>query len=170
MKKTTLCFLVKAKAGGLPEEVMLARKKKGLGEGNWNGVGGKVEPGETCEEAAARETWEETGAIIEEKDLEKAAVISFKHPKERNGWDQECHIYLTRRWKGTPAESQEMMEPRWFPVSALPFKDMWPDDPHWLPLVLAGKKLRAAFHFSKDGKGFDSFQIDEVKDLSTENK
>lgn len=35
----------------------------------WELPGGKIEPGETPEEAAVREAWEETGAVI--KDVEK---------------------------------------------------------------------------------------------------
>ena len=36
-------------------EVLLGMKKRGFGEGKWNGFGGKVEAGETIVEAAARE-------------------------------------------------------------------------------------------------------------------
>jgi 8-oxo-dGTP pyrophosphatase MutT (NUDIX family) len=28
-------------------DILLAMKKRGFGEGKWNGAGGKVEPGET---------------------------------------------------------------------------------------------------------------------------
>lgn len=34
--------------------ILLGLKKKGFGEGRWNGFGGKVEPGETIHEAAVR--------------------------------------------------------------------------------------------------------------------
>ena len=43
MKISTLCFLVK------DNQILLAMKKRGFGEGKWNGVGGKVNPGETIE-------------------------------------------------------------------------------------------------------------------------
>jgi len=51
----TLLYVMK---GG---EVLLIRKKRGLGTGYYNGVGGKVKPGETPEQAAAREMAEEVG-------------------------------------------------------------------------------------------------------------
>lgn len=35
--------------------VLLGQKKRGFGEGYYNGFGGKVEPGETVAQAAARE-------------------------------------------------------------------------------------------------------------------
>ena len=43
------------------ERVLLGMKKRGFGEGRWNGFGGKLHEGETCEEAALRELEEESG-------------------------------------------------------------------------------------------------------------
>ena len=39
--------------------ILLGMKKRGFGEGRWNGFGGKVETGETIEEGAKRELKEE---------------------------------------------------------------------------------------------------------------
>ncbi len=47
-KLYTLVFLVD------DDRVLLGMKKRGFGAGKWNGFGGKVEPGETIEEAAIR--------------------------------------------------------------------------------------------------------------------
>ena len=44
-------------------------KKRGFGEGKWNGFGGKVEVGETIVEAAAREVKEECGYVVKTEDL-----------------------------------------------------------------------------------------------------
>ena len=57
MKKmeTTLCLLRRN------EEILLAMKKRGFGEGKYNGVGGKIEGTETPEAAMLRETKEEIG-------------------------------------------------------------------------------------------------------------
>lgn len=35
-------------------EVLLGMKNRGIGEGKWNGFGGKVEPNETIDDAAKR--------------------------------------------------------------------------------------------------------------------
>lgn len=37
-----------------PGKVLLGMKKRGFGVGKWNGFGGKVQPGETIEDAARR--------------------------------------------------------------------------------------------------------------------
>lgn len=37
-----------------PGRVLLGMKKRGFGAGKWNGFGGKVQPGESIEDAARR--------------------------------------------------------------------------------------------------------------------
>ncbi|MGD2110491.1 MAG: NUDIX domain-containing protein, partial [Phycisphaerae bacterium] len=49
----TLLFVIRA------GEILLIRKKRGLGAGKINGPGGRVDPGETPREAAIREVQEE---------------------------------------------------------------------------------------------------------------
>lgn len=49
-KVLTLAFIRDLERG----ELLLGLKKRGFGEGNWNGFGGKVELGETIEEGAIR--------------------------------------------------------------------------------------------------------------------
>lgn len=62
LTRTCLCLLVRENLLARGSEVLLGRKKRGLGAGNITGVGGHVEPGETASQAAARELKEETGA------------------------------------------------------------------------------------------------------------
>lgn len=39
------------------------------------------------------------------------------------------------------------MRPKWFPISEVPFDDMWPDDILWFPLMLKGQKFSGYFKF-----------------------
>ena len=55
MTKGTLVYIIKN------NEVLLAMKKRGFGEGKWNGPGGKLHPGEDPIVCAARELEEEIG-------------------------------------------------------------------------------------------------------------
>ncbi|HIT94158.1 MAG TPA: 8-oxo-dGTP diphosphatase [Candidatus Faecivivens stercoripullorum] len=72
MRNTTLCYL--ERDGSL---LMLFRNKKAVDEnhGKWIGVGGKFEEGETPEECAVREVYEETGLKV--GSLRLRGIITF---------------------------------------------------------------------------------------------
>ena len=161
MKDTTLCLLVRGEGEG--RHILLAMKKRGFGQGKWNGVGGKVNEGETVEQALVRETGEEIGVRI--KDFQKAADLTFvfSGEKPKPDWNQRCHVYLATEWEGEPEESEEM-RPKWYPVSKIPFDKMWPDDRHWLPRVLESKKVEATFTFiGEKGDVLKDVSLREVK-------
>ena len=137
MKNTTLLFLVKKEEGKITD-ICLAMKKRGFGAGRWNGVGGKVEGGESVAEATIRETKEEIGVTA--KNLEKVGEVFFSF-KFKPEWNQTVHIYVTEVWDGEPLESEEM-SPVWHTTDAIPYVDMWPSDTFWLPKVLEGNKIK----------------------------
>lgn len=147
MKDGTLCFVLEC---GPPEQVLLGYKKGGFGAGKIDGFGGKVEPGETIAEAAARELLEESSITAAADQLEYVALLDFSFPN-RPEWSQLVHAFVARQWTGTPAESDEMI-PRWYVLNDIPFAGMWGDSPHWLPLVLAGRRLRARIVFQEDNE------------------
>ena len=126
-------------------KVLLGLKKRGFGAGRWNGFGGKVESGETIEDAAKRELLEEAGIIVE--NLEQFGTLEFSW--EGKPEILEVHIFKALDFKGEPAESEEM-KPQWFDVSEIPFDKMWPDDKYWFPLFLADKKFNGKFLFGEN--------------------
>lgn len=145
MKQATLCLLLKE------DKVLLAMKKRGFGMGKWNGAGGKfdLEKGDKdILDAAIRETKEEIG--VELKNPEKVGVFRFTFANKEE-WNQDVTVFTAKEWLGDPVESEEMA-PKWFPVSEIPYESMWPDDMHWLPHVLQGKKVKAEFMFGEDDK------------------
>lgn len=150
----TLLFLLREDK----KEILLAMKKRGFGEGKWNGVGGKVEEGETVEQAVIREAQEEIGVGLDEKDLVQRGELffSFDAPDEAR---LRVRIFTTTCWEGTPAESEEM-SPKWFSFEDVPYNDMWVDDPHWLPELLSGKNIHGEFRFTADGSEILSHHVD----------
>jgi 8-oxo-dGTP pyrophosphatase MutT (NUDIX family) len=55
---TIPCTLILLRKGDM---ILLAKKRRGFCQGNFNGIGGKLNPGETVEDAVVRETKEEIG-------------------------------------------------------------------------------------------------------------
>lgn len=124
------------------ERVLLGLKKRGFGEGKWNGFGGKIEAGETVEEAARREVKEEAGLLLEECRKRGVLVFEFEDGSE----EMEVHVFSSESFEGEPQESDEM-RPEWFSKSEIPFHLMWADDVHWMPLLFAGKDFKGRFRF-----------------------
>lgn len=141
MIEATLCFPLRRLESAT--EVLLIEKRRGLGEGWYNGPGGKLEPGETPRECAARETREEVGLRVDSDELEKAAELTFLLDGEGHTF---CHVYRTTSFAGEPRESPEA-RPEWVPVDAVPYEQMWEDDRLWLPDVLAGETVVGEFRF-----------------------
>lgn len=137
-KVLTLSFIIDN------EQVLLGMKKRGFGVGRWNGFGGKVEAGETVEAAAGREVEEEIGVIAREVSLCGRLTFTFKTSTET----LLVYVYRITKWQGEPVETEEM-RPQWFTEAAIPYQEMWSDDIHWLPLLLAGQCFVGSFHFDR---------------------
>jgi len=132
-------------------EVLLILKKRGLGTGKINGPGGRVENGETWEQAAIRETREETG--LTPSRLAAAAELRFQFV---DGYSLDVRVFTAAGWSGTLTACDEA-DPFWHSERTLPWTRMWADDSLWLPQVLAGRRVRAWFVF--DGESMREARV-----------
>ena len=156
-KLLTLCVINQG------DMVLLGMKKRGFGAGRWNGFGGKLEAGETIEEAALREVKEVVGLDI--LDFAEIGNINFEF---EIGEDKllEVHIFRATEFDGEPVETEEM-KPEWFSVNEIPYDQMWSDDKYWIPYLLENKKFEGRFLFDKpattehEGKIID-YLIEEI--------
>jgi 8-oxo-dGTP pyrophosphatase MutT (NUDIX family) len=160
-KQATLVFLIRQEGNG-DREVCLAMKKRGLGEGLYNGTGGKVEPGETIVHAACREAQEEINVSINPQNLEKVAELHFRFEVEPQ-WDQVGNVFICKDWQGEPAESEEM-KPEWFSIKDIPFERMWASDRVWLPRVLAGENVHGVLLLG-EANTVTSIDLETVQDF-----
>jgi 8-oxo-dGTP diphosphatase len=145
----TLLFVVQN------NHVLLIEKKRGLGAGNINGPGGKVDPGETPLECAIRETQEEL--LITPGGVHFVAELLF------HAYDFpriHAFAYIADHFSGVPRETEEAV-PIWFPIDAIPFNKMWEDDQYWLPRVLEGEILKGKFTFQ--GESLVDFLIEPIQ-------
>jgi 8-oxo-dGTP diphosphatase/2-hydroxy-dATP diphosphatase len=153
-KPLTLCLAIR------DGQVLLGMKKRGFGAGRWNGFGGKLEPGESIETAARREMSEECGVHIEA--MEEVGIHEFEFEKNK-GEILEVHVFRVDSFSGTPVETEEM-RPAWFRFEDIPYDAMWPDDRHWLPMFLEGKKFRGYFLFGENDTVTDK-KLNEISIL-----
>lgn len=148
-EEATLCYIVEDR------EVLLIWKKRGVGEGLYNGPGGKLEDQDSSPvEAARREVKEEVK--VEPRELEKVAELEFV-----NGNDlfMYVHVFKTTEYRGEPGETEEA-RPEWFFVDAMPYDQMWPDDRHWMPEMFDGKQIHARFQFDESGNELKDWEIE----------
>ena len=131
LKNATLCYLRRG------DEILLAPKLTYIGEGLFNGYGGGIEDGEKPEVTALRELQEESGVVGNPAALRKIAVADC-HNTKSDGEVFVCrvHVYVLTEWTGTPVASEEMGEPVWFNLSAMPYAEMMPGDGLWAPVAL----------------------------------
>jgi len=141
------------------DRMLLGMKKRGFGQGKWNGFGGKVQEGESIEEAMKRELKEETGLYV--RSFEKRGVLEFVY--QDDNVIHETHLFCVTDFDGAPLETEEM-KPQWFSVNEIPFEAMWPDDKYWFPLFLEGKNFQGTFRFL-DKNTISDYKLHEVDSL-----
>jgi len=139
MQPATLCYLLRG------DEILLIRKKRGLGEGKIVGPGGKVESGETPRDAAVREVEEEVRVSVETPT--KVGEFEFVFGESR---EMFVHVFRAEEFSGEPRETEEA-DPRWFDVADMPYDEMWEDDRLWMPHLLSGETFSGWFRFDSDG-------------------
>lgn len=133
--RATLLFVIK------DGQILLIRKKRGLGAGKINGPGGKIDPGESPLECAIRETQEEIGiTAIAPK---KLGELWFQFT---DGLRLFATAFRAEDCTGEAVETDEAT-PLWTPLDAIPYAEMWADDRLWLPHLIDGDEfmLRAVF-------------------------
>ena len=134
-QRASLLFVIHA------GQILLIHKKRGLGAGNINGPGGRLEPGETAHAAAIREVQEEL--CITPDGVRECGALFFQFV---DGLSIHCTVFRADAYTGTPTETDEAI-PLWAPLDAIPYARMWADDAHWLPLLLAGRHFTGYFIF-----------------------
>ena len=134
----TECFVVR------DGQILLIRKKRGLGAGKLVGPGGRFEAGETALECAIRELEEElhitpTGVVAR-------GELDFQFA---DGYAIRVFVFSATSYRGEPTETDEAI-PAWHPLDALPYPEMWADNPHWVPLLLRGTPFSGRYMFDGD--------------------
>lgn len=92
-------------------------------KGKWNGLGGKLEPGETPEECVIREVREECGLTIKTPVLK--GLLTFPAFDGFDDW--YVFVYVATAFEGAATESEEGVL-KWIPDAELVHLTLWDGD------------------------------------------
>lgn len=125
LKLATLCYVRRGE-----QTLMIHRIKKAndMHQGRWNGLGGKLDPGETPEECARREICEESGLSVGELSLK--GFLTF--PGFANDDDWYAFVFIATGCHG------ELIDPEegnlaWIENSQLLSLNLWDGDRLFIP-------------------------------------
>jgi 8-oxo-dGTP diphosphatase len=104
------------------------KKPNDMHQGKWNGLGGKLEPGESPEDCVRREVEEESGLLVKKMWLK--GFLSF--PGFSNDEDWYAFVFVVPEFEGQIIESLEGVL-KWIDNSDLFQLNLWEGDRIFLP-------------------------------------
>ena len=105
------------------------KKKNDINKGKWIGIGGHVEPNETIDQCAIRETKEETGLDVQSRSRCRADLVIDDTLK------MMMYIYEITDFSGELKECDEG-DLKWIPIKDIYNYPMWEGDKAFLPKVI----------------------------------
>ena len=154
MKKfipATLCYIEKDN-----KILMLHRvkKEKDMHKGKWNGLGGKLEAGETPKECAIREIYEESGLRATELFLN--GLIVFPLFDGENDW--HAYLYHVTDFEGGLISDSAEGNLKWIDKDKVLDLNLWEGDRVFIPWVLENRRFMAKFIYKN--KVFKDYQVE----------
>jgi len=97
---------------------ILLLKQTNPNGGNYTLVGGTIEKGESARQCLIRESFEEAGILLKEKDLQLVHVLQKVTAREQ----RMVFYFKAYRWEGElkARETHKFKEAEWFDLDALP--------------------------------------------------
>ena len=169
------------------KQILLGFKKRGVGQGLYNGYGGKIDATDKSYiDGARRELQEECGLLAGESLnrigylVETVDSLNMKfhiHVYTCTDWvsdTTDCHLTYPNPVADTDADTDvdtvsisttsnidskskypepvetDEMRPLWFNLDAIPFQQMWIDDPYWFPYLLDNIQFIGRFELKRE--------------------
>lgn len=121
-------------------KVLLSRRARAPKKGQWDLVGGFVDPGETPDDAVRREVLEETGCRLEQAELRATAAGQYDGEPTLN-------FLFHGRIAGEPRAGDDSAELRWWPLADVP-PLAWPHEARFVAdladVAALGKRIGSA--------------------------
>ncbi len=138
----TLCYV---KHNGQTLMVHRNKKPNDIHEGKWNGLGGKLEAGETPEMCIKREVEEEAGLVIRNPQLH--GLLTFANFK---GNDWYVFVFTATEFTGVLSEASPEGQLAWIDDAQLTRLNLWESDHIFLPWLAQKKFFSARFQYAGD--------------------
>lgn len=130
------------------------KKKNDVNHDKFIGVGGKLEIGETKDQCVIRETFEETGFILQS--FQECGSILFQYPHRE---DETCYIYTSNQYTGKMHECNEgqLVFVNQSDIFSL---NLWEGDRIFLKRMLKGiYPFHYIFHYNENDELIDYKEI-----------
>lgn len=133
MRVSTQCFI---KNDGKILMLHRNKKKNDFNEGKWIGIGGKLEYGESPEEALVREVQEETGLTL--KDFRMIGIVTYAPDEAANYEGEVTFFYTSDAFEGSLIECNEG-DLEWVEEFEITDLNLWESDYELFKWIRAGK-------------------------------
>ena len=143
MKLATLCYV---KANGRTLMLHRIKKQNDMHAGKWNGLGGKLLPGETPEQCVIREVQEESGLTLHKPLLR--GVLTFPAFSENEDW--YTFVFVAHEFTGELIDSNEGVL-HWIDDADLLKLNLWEGDKIFLKWLDQNSFFSGQFCYG-DGK------------------
>jgi 8-oxo-dGTP diphosphatase len=127
------------------------KKKNDIHQNKWNGLGGKMEAGESPEECAKREVTEESGLTLNSVNF-SGHLFFPEFDKENNDWS--VFVFTSDDFNGELLSDSDEGELHWIPKKDLLTLNLWEGDRYFIPLLLSGHLFLGKFKYA-DGRLID---------------
>ncbi len=118
--------------------------------GKWNGLGGKLEAGESPREAASREIHEEAGLLLPPERYRVLGMLQFPNFKAHKAEDWLCWVIdaeLTADERTQVLSHGAEGTLHWLSSSSILGLNLWPGDRQFLPWVFARQPFCGTFWY-----------------------
>jgi len=141
LKLATLCYL---RRDGQTLMVHRVKKANDMHQGKWNGLGGKLEAGETPEECAVREVYEESGLKAFRPQLK--GILTFPAFDDFEDW--YVFVFLVTEFEGELIDSPEG-NLQWIDNGELNKLNLWDGDPLFISWLDRKGMFSAKFTYNE---------------------
>ena len=140
MKLATLCYV---RSRGKTLMIHRIKKQDDMHAGKWNGLGGKLEPGESPEDCVVREVREESGLLVQNPELR--GVLTF--PRFSKDEDWYVFVFVAESFTGVVIDSQEGVL-QWIENERLLELNLWAGDRTFIPWLDHGAFFSGKFVYN----------------------